>query len=66
MILQCEEPVTGRLTGQLILDYLTDTVISHKPSLTGAPLITPDSRTLVTVSETDGGYTITVQRITGN
>lgn len=63
--MQCLEPVTNRPTGQLLLDYLTDTVISSKTTLTGVPYISPDSRRLVTLDRTQNGATLIVQEITG-
>ncbi|XP_043287172.1 follistatin-related protein 5-like isoform X3 [Venturia canescens] len=66
VILQCEEPVTGRATGQLLLDYLTDTVLSHKPSLVGKPMVSPDSRHVVTLDKQDSGVILVVQEILPN
>lgn len=63
MILQCEEPVTGRATGQLLLDYVTDAVLAHKPGLVGKPLISPDSRHLVTLDRQESGVILVVQEI---
>ncbi|XP_049818576.1 follistatin-related protein 5-like [Aethina tumida] len=63
VIMQCLEPVTNRPTGQLILDYLTDSVIATKPNLPGVPYISPDSRKLVTLDRTANGATIIVQEI---
>ncbi|KAJ8924834.1 hypothetical protein NQ315_000988 [Exocentrus adspersus] len=66
VVMQCLEPVTNRPTGQLILDYLTDTVIATKPNLPGVPFISPDSRKLVTLDRTSTGATLIVQEITSN
>ncbi|XP_074037998.1 follistatin-related protein 5 isoform X2 [Leptinotarsa decemlineata] len=63
VIMQCLEPVTNRPTGQLILDYLTDSVIGTKPNLPGVPFISPDSRKLVTLDRTTSGATLIVQEI---
>ncbi|KAG7156991.1 Follistatin-related protein 5-like [Homarus americanus] len=49
VVMDCHEPVTGRRTGQLVLDYLTDAVLSHKPTLMGRPHVVPDSSLVVTV-----------------
>lgn len=65
VIMQCLEPVTNRPTGQLLLDYLTDTVIATKTTLPGIPFISPDSRKLVTLDRTENGATLIVQEITG-
>ncbi|XP_071050414.1 follistatin-related protein 5-like isoform X2 [Onthophagus taurus] len=64
VIMECLEPVTNRPTGQLLLDYLTDTVIATKPTLPGVPFISPDSRKLVTLDRTKNGATLIVQEIT--
>ena len=64
VVMDCQEPVTGRRTGQLVLDYLTDAVLSHKPSLTGEPHVVPDSSLAVTV-DTQDHVKIVVQKVTG-
>ncbi|XP_012144462.2 follistatin-like 5 isoform X2 [Megachile rotundata] len=63
VIIECQEPITNRPTGQLLLDYLTDTVLVHKPNLLGRPTISPDSRHLVTLDKQDTGVTLVVQEI---
>lgn len=70
VIMSCREPNTNRLQGQLLLDYLTDTVISTKPTFTGVPRLSPDSRHIATIDSTqkssiqENGVTIIVQKIT--
>jgi hypothetical protein len=64
--MECEEPVTRRPTGQIVMDYLTDTVVNHKVTLLGQPYITPDSRTVVTVHRERTSITLYVQRTSGN
>lgn len=66
VVMECEEPVTRRPTGQIVMDYLTDTVVSHKVTLLGQPYLTPDSRVVVTVHRERTSVTLTVQRTTGN
>jgi len=66
VILECEEPITGRPTGQMLLDYLTDSVLAHKPSILGKPAISPDSRYLVTLDKQNSGVTLVVQEILRN
>ncbi|XP_058798656.1 follistatin-related protein 5-like isoform X1 [Phymastichus coffea] len=63
VILQCEEPITGKPTGQLLLDYVTDTVLSHKPELLGKPSVSPDSRHLVTLDRRQNGVVLIVEEI---
>lgn len=63
--MECEEPVTRRATGQIVMDYLTDTVVSHKVTLLGQPYLTPDSRIVVTVHRERTSVTLTVQHTTG-
>ena len=63
--MECEEPVTRRPTGQIVMDYLTDTVLSHKVTLLGQPYITPDSRIVVTVHREKTSVTLIVQHTTG-
>ncbi|KAL1123314.1 hypothetical protein AAG570_002400 [Ranatra chinensis] len=64
VILECEEAVTGRSTGQLVLDALTDTVIGQKPELQGRPYVSPNSRHVVTIDRSNLGVTLVVQQIT--
>ncbi|KAK8750543.1 hypothetical protein OTU49_014896 [Cherax quadricarinatus] len=63
VVMDCEEPVTGRRTGQLVLDYLTDAVLSHKTTLMGQPHVVPDSSLVVTV-DTLNHVKIVVQKVT--
>lgn len=61
VIIECES------SGQLVLDGLTDAVVSHKFSLTGKPMLSPDSRTLLTLdNQSRHGVTLVVQHISGN
>lgn len=62
--MSCREPITGRHQGQLLLDYLTDTVLSAKTELTGKPRISPDSRHVATIDHTPDGVTLVIQKIT--
>lgn len=69
--MSCREPITNRPQGQLLLDYLTDAVISTKAAFTGTPNISPDSRHIAIVDNAqkqhsiqDNGVTIIVQKIT--
>lgn len=66
VILECEEPITGHPTGQILLDYLTDSVLAHKPNIFGKPAVSPDSRYLVTLDKQDTGVTLVVQEILRN
>lgn len=66
VILGCEEPITARPTGQVLLDYLTDSVLAHKPNILGKPAISPDSRYLVTLDKQNTGVTLVVQEILRN
>lgn len=65
MVVECEEPITGRATGQILLDYLTDAVISQKAGLFGRPMVSPNSRTVVTLDRARDGVTLVVQQVTG-
>lgn len=65
VIVECEEPVTGRATGQILLDYLTDAVVSQKGGLLGRPLVSPNSRSVVTLDRQRDGVTLVVQQVTG-
>ncbi|XP_075233144.1 follistatin-related protein 5-like isoform X3 [Lycorma delicatula] len=64
VIVECEEPMTGRPTGQILLDYLTDAVISQKAGLLGRPAVTPNSRVVVTLDRASDGVTLVVQQVT--
>ncbi|XP_066987827.1 follistatin-related protein 5-like isoform X2 [Macrobrachium rosenbergii] len=63
VVMECHEPVTGRRTGQLVLDYLTDAVLSHKTTLMGTPHVVPDSSLVITV-DTLYHVKIVVQKVT--
>lgn len=66
VIVECEEAITGRATGQLVMDALTDSVISQKPELIGQPYVAPDSRAVVTIDRSAEGVTVVIQEITGS
>ncbi|XP_046405287.1 follistatin-related protein 5-like isoform X3 [Ischnura elegans] len=66
VVMECEEPVTGRSTGQILLDQLTDTVVSYRSGLFGRPRISPDSRMVVTLDRGHQGVTLVVQEVTEN
>jgi len=66
VIIECEEPGTGHATGQVILDYLTDTVVNKKVTVRGSPLVSPDSRIVVSVDRAPDGVTLVVQQVLGN
>jgi uncharacterized protein (DUF1786 family) len=51
IIVECQRPV------QLIMDYITDTVISNL-SIKGTPYVSPDSRNLVFVDFQQGHVTV--------
>jgi hypothetical protein len=63
--MECEEPITGRPTGQILLDYLTDTVLTHKTGLFGHPHVSPNSRCVVTLDRGRDGVTLVVQEVVG-
>ncbi|XP_073991305.1 follistatin-related protein 5-like isoform X2 [Rhodnius prolixus] len=66
VMVECEEAITGRATGQLVMDALTDSVVSQKPELLGKPYVAPNSRTVVTIDRGLEGVTLVVQQITDN
>lgn len=66
VIIECEEPGTGHATGQVILDYLTDTVVNKKVTVRGSPLVSPDSRIVVSIDRAPDGVTLVVQQVLGN
>nr|CAD7198304.1 unnamed protein product [Timema douglasi] len=63
VVVECWEPVTSRPMGQILLDYLTDTVVSHKLGLYGRPHVSPNSRTVVTLDRGRDGVTLVVQEV---
>jgi len=65
VIIECEEPGTGHATGQVILDYLTDTVVNKKATVRGSPLVSPDSRVVVSIDKAADGVTLVVQQVLG-
>lgn len=66
-ILECRDPISGSPTGQVVLDYLTDSVLSHKTHLFGRPHVSPDSRYCVTLDTArNGSVKVVTQAITEN
>ncbi|EEB13958.1 conserved hypothetical protein [Pediculus humanus corporis] len=63
VIIECEELSTGHPSGQILLDYLTDSIISQKTGLFGKPHVSPDSRITVTLDREKDGVTLVVQQI---
>ncbi|XP_065341205.1 follistatin-related protein 5-like isoform X2 [Cloeon dipterum] len=66
VVVSCKEPISGRPNGQMLVDYLTDSVISFKSELPGQPKVSPDSRVVVTLDRAPEGVTLVVQEITEN
>lgn len=49
IIVSCVDVETNLPNGQLVLDYLTDEIVSFRPSLLGKPRVAPDSQYVVTL-----------------
>lgn len=64
--MQCTEPITHRQTGQLVLDYITSSIISIKADLIGIPFISPDSRYVITINHRHDSVLLSVQQVTIN
>lgn len=64
VILECLEPITQRPMGQILLDYLTDTVLSHKTNLFGRPHVSPDSKHVITLQSNNKSVIIVAQEVT--
>ncbi|EEC08615.1 cell adhesion molecule, putative, partial [Ixodes scapularis] len=64
VILECLEPITQRPMGQILLDYLTDTVLSHKTNLFGRPHVSPDSKHVITLQSSNNSVIIVAQEVT--
>jgi len=60
------EPVTHRQTGQLVLDYITNSIISIKADLVGVPYVSPDSRYVITINHRHDSVLLSVQQVTIN
>lgn len=60
------EPTTHRPTGQLVLDYITSSIISIKADLVGVPFISPDSRYVITINHRHDSVLLSVQQVTIN
>lgn len=63
--ISCREPVTGRPTGQLVMDYLTDAILSTRPTMIGNPAVSPDSQLITTIDHRSDGVTLDLQKVTG-
>lgn len=66
IIISCMEPVTYRQTGQLVIDSLTNAIISIKADLVGKPFVSPDSRYIITVNHRHDSVLLSVQEVTFN
>ncbi|GAB6019625.1 hypothetical protein CHUAL_001187 [Chamberlinius hualienensis] len=66
VVVECIEPITNRPTGQLVLDYMTDSVLVHKPNLYGTPHVSPDSLHIVTIDRRNHSVTIVAQETSQN
>lgn len=70
LIIQCQTPITHQLNGQLILDQMTDSIISFNPHIRGhQSFLSPNQRFLVNIyqNETGSGIvstTVIVQEVT--
>lgn len=70
LIIQCQTPVTHELNGQLILDQMTDSIISFNPHIKGhQSFLSPNQRFLVNIYQNESGSgivstTIIVQEVT--
>ncbi|XP_018495062.1 follistatin-related protein 5 [Galendromus occidentalis] len=71
IVVSCMDPDTGSANGQLVLDYLTDEVVSFKATLLGKPHVSPDSQYVVTLhspsdkeKNSSNDITIVVQAVT--
>jgi follistatin-related protein 5 len=58
------EPLTHRQTGQLVLDYITNSIISIKADLVGIPFVSPDSRYVITINHRHDSVLLSVQQVT--
>jgi follistatin-related protein 5 len=58
------EPMTHRQTGQLVLDYITNSIISIKADLVGIPFVSPDSRYVITINHRHDSVLLSVQQVT--
>lgn len=66
IIIECIEPITSRPMGQVVLDYMTDSVLAHNPHLIGGPSMSPDSLHVVTIDRRNNSVTIIAQETSEN
>ncbi|CAG0923910.1 unnamed protein product [Notodromas monacha] len=63
VLVECKEPGSGKPSGQVILDHLSDSVIQYKPDFFGVPRVSPDSLHVVTINhQLDGSYMLGIQK----
>jgi hypothetical protein len=60
------EPVTFKQTGQLVVDSITNSIISIKADLVGTPFVSPDSRYVITITNRHDSVLFSVQQVTLN
>lgn len=56
----------NRQTGQILVDYVTNAIISIKADIVGVPYISPDSRYVITVNHRHDSVLLSVQQVTIN
>ena len=64
VVVECKEPVTGKPSGLIILDHLSDSVVQYKPDVFGTPRVSPDSLYVVTWNhQLDDTFLIAVEEV---
>jgi hypothetical protein len=64
VVVECKEPVTGKPSGLIILDHLSDSVVQYKPDVFGTPRVSPDSMYVVTWNhQLDDTFLIAVEEV---
>lgn len=66
VVINCMEPVAFKQTGQLVVDSITNAIISIKADLVGIPYVSPDSRYVITVNHRHDSVLLSVQQVTLN
>ena len=65
-MIECRDAESGKGTGQLLMDYMTETILHYKASALGTPHVSPDSLHVVNLHrEPSNSILLAVYKVTG-
>ncbi|CAG0897541.1 unnamed protein product [Darwinula stevensoni] len=65
LVIECQDAESGKGTGQLLMDYMTETILQFKASAPGTPHVSPDSLHVVNLHrEPSNSILLAVHKVT--